>query len=79
MGRIWNKKIPGHCNSIVATWYASAIFALTTDVILLVLPIPLVRSIQRPFKEKALLYVVFGIGILYAHLPSAPHSDADTR
>ena len=52
------------CTSTEAVWYSSGIVALVTDAILLTLPIPLVYKMQRPLKDKLLLYMIFGIGIL---------------
>lgn len=52
------------CASTEALWYSSGTFFIITDLVLVILPIPLIWKIQRPLKEKLLLYVIFGIGLL---------------
>ena len=63
----WDPSVPenvGKCTHLKAVFYSSASVALLTDVSLLLLPIPLVKKMHRPLKDKILLYFVFGMGIM---------------
>ena len=44
-------------------WYANAGFSISTDVIILLLPMPLVYQLQVPWPQKAALTGVFALGI----------------
>jgi hypothetical protein len=63
--KAWNKSKPGHCYNLVDAWYSNAIFSITTDFLILFLPMHMVYKLQRARREKFLLYAVFGFGFLY--------------
>ncbi|OBT52763.1 hypothetical protein VE04_07067 [Pseudogymnoascus sp. 24MN13] len=60
--KAWNKSKPGHCYNLVDAWYSNAIFSITTDFLILFLPMHMVYKLQRARWEKFLLYAVFGFG-----------------
>ena len=63
----WDPSVPadeGWCTDLRAVLYSSASVALATDVSLILLPIPLVYKMHRSLKEKILLYMIFGVGIM---------------
>ncbi|KAK0102060.1 hypothetical protein ONS96_006024 [Cadophora gregata f. sp. sojae] len=60
--KAWNKKKPGHCYNLVNAWYTNAVFSITTDFLILMLPMHMVYKLQRDMREKFLLYCVFGLG-----------------
>lgn len=61
--KAWHKKKPGHCYPLVNAWYANAIFSIITDCVILALPMRMVYQMKRDVREKALLFMVFGLGI----------------
>lgn len=64
----WMPELPGHCINVQATYYwASAVFLLT-DLIILVLPQPLVWRLQISRKQKLGLTVVFCLGMMLVPL-----------
>jgi hypothetical protein len=60
--RAWNRAIPGTCINITRNWYANAGFSITTDLIILVLPIFIIYSLQLPRNQKISLMFVFALG-----------------
>ena len=62
--KAWYKNTPGHCYPIVHAWYANAVFSIVTDCVILALPMRMVYQMQRDVREKALLFMIFGLGIL---------------
>ncbi|KFY79430.1 hypothetical protein V499_01559 [Pseudogymnoascus sp. VKM F-103] len=60
--KAWNKSKPGHCYNLVDAWYSNAVFSITTDFLILFLPMHMVYKLQRARREKFLLYAVFGFG-----------------
>ncbi|CZS92081.1 related to integral membrane protein [Rhynchosporium graminicola] len=60
--RAWNKTIPGTCIDLTKNWYANAGFSIATDLIILVLPMPLLWQSRLPLNQKAALMGVFALG-----------------
>lgn len=62
--RAWDKSVPGTCISIEMNWYANAGFSITTDAIILLLPIRPILSLKLPVSEKVAVLGVFVLGAL---------------
>jgi len=61
----WNRKIPGgHCVNTPAYWYGNAAWNTIFDIVVLVLPIPVIRSLQMGRNQKIAVLGVFGLGAL---------------
>ncbi|KAK0109306.1 hypothetical protein ONS96_003125 [Cadophora gregata f. sp. sojae] len=60
--RAWDKSIPGTCIDITVNWYANAGFSIATDVIILVLPMPILHKSRLPSNQKRALMFVFALG-----------------
>jgi hypothetical protein len=66
----WNKTIKGgHCFKAPPFWYAHAAWNTAFDIFVLLLPIPVIRSLQMGRNQKAALMGVFILGTLYALFP----------
>ncbi|KAK9777181.1 hypothetical protein AB5N19_12290 [Seiridium cardinale] len=61
--RAWDKSLAGSCIDNGKFWYANGGFSIATDVIILLLPMPLVYTLQLPRVQKAALILVFTLGI----------------
>ncbi|KAG9250101.1 uncharacterized protein F5Z01DRAFT_427501 [Emericellopsis atlantica] len=61
--RSFDKSIKGTCVDNSQFWYANAGFSIATDVIILLLPMPLVYQLQVPWPQKVALMAVFALGI----------------
>lgn len=62
--RAWNKSISGTCISITTNWYANAGYSIATDVIILLLPMPIIYHLQMHRNQKVALMLVFALGVL---------------
>ncbi|MCJ1249518.1 hypothetical protein MMC30_006744 [Trapelia coarctata] len=62
---LWNRSIPGgHCIDINAWYRWSSLMNIITDVIMLVLPLPVIWKIQSSRKVKIGLTITFAMGSL---------------
>ncbi|KAI0140576.1 hypothetical protein BJ166DRAFT_604139 [Pestalotiopsis sp. NC0098] len=61
--RAWDKDIQGTCIDNGKFWYANGGFSIATDLLILLLPMPLVYALQIPRVQKAALMLVFTLGI----------------
>lgn len=68
--RIWNASVQGTCINFTAFWYANATANIVGDFAILGLPMPVVRSLHLPQRQRLGLMVVFALGGLYVPLPS---------
>jgi len=63
----WDKTIKGgHCINQLAFWFSLASFNIATDLAVWSLPMPVLKSLQLPKKQKISLIAVFALGGLYA-------------
>ncbi|KAL2071836.1 hypothetical protein VTL71DRAFT_13071 [Oculimacula yallundae] len=62
IARAWNKTIPGTCIDLTKNWYANAGFSIATDLIILVLPMPILYTSRLPPNQKRALMFVFALG-----------------
>ena len=60
----WNKRIDGSCGNLVAAYLGQSILALFTDVAVLVLPIPVIWRLHLPIRNRIVLIVTFGVGLM---------------
>ncbi|KAI0883578.1 uncharacterized protein GGS22DRAFT_195248 [Annulohypoxylon maeteangense] len=61
--KAFDKSLEGTCIDNGHFWYSNAGFSITTDVIILTLPMPLVYALQIPNVQKAALIMVFALGV----------------
>ena len=62
--RMWNRKVEGQCIDLTAFWYANATAYILGDIIILCLPMPVIRSLKLPRRQRYGLMLVFALGIL---------------
>jgi hypothetical protein len=60
----WDPTVDGFCLNSEAIWYVMAGVNVVTDFIVFSMPIPVISTLHLPPKQKALLMVVFLLGIL---------------
>ncbi|QIX01268.1 hypothetical protein AMS68_006785 [Peltaster fructicola] len=60
--RAWNHNIPGTCTSNTGFWYSHAAFNTFMDIVVYVLPIPLIRTLKLERGTKTGLISIFGLG-----------------
>ncbi|KAJ0425605.1 hypothetical protein BJY00DRAFT_308341 [Aspergillus carlsbadensis] len=62
VAKFWDRQIPGTCLSFEAVWFFNASMNITTDLTLLVLPMPLISQLHLPKRQKFALLAVFALG-----------------
>ncbi len=62
--RFWNRTIPGKCMDLLSFSYFQNISNLVTDVIIFLLPVPLILRLQTSLQQKLALCGVFCIGVV---------------
>lgn len=62
---IWDlKREDAKCLNVSGIAYASAGVNIATEIAILILPLPLLRTLRATISEKVALYALFGCGIL---------------
>ena len=65
----WDFTIQGKCFPVVTFFYVYAGFNIATDIILCVAPMPLLWAMNLPTRQKFIVCILFGIGLLRVPLP----------
>ncbi|KAI1628765.1 50S ribosomal protein L36e [Exophiala viscosa] len=59
----WDKTVEGgHCVNMLAFWFSFSAFNILTDLAVWALPMPVLKSLQLPRKQKMSLIAVFALG-----------------
>lgn len=64
IARNWDKSVPGSCIPSKPRYYAYVAFNFVTDIMILVLPLPLINRLNITRRQKFGLIVVFCLGSL---------------
>jgi hypothetical protein len=62
--KFWNRELPGECGDLVTTLLVFGGLDVVLDVVILLLPIPMVWQLQMPFANKIGLACIFAMGLL---------------
>ncbi len=62
--KFWNFEIPGHCIKILTFFRAETTFNLVTNVVILLLPMPMVWHLQMALRRRLLLIGIFASGVM---------------
>ena len=60
----WDRDRPGSCMRMTPTLFANTIFSVVADVVILLMPLPMVFTLKITTKQRIGLIFIFGIGIL---------------
>lgn len=66
VAKIWDPSIPGTCFPTSVLWYSTAVGNIVTDVMVFILPLPIVARLNLPTRQKFLVLGVLCLGFLYA-------------
>jgi hypothetical protein len=61
----WDSTVKGNCLELVTFTYFTNISNLITDIVIFLMPIPVIWQLQLQAKKKLLLSVIFSIGLAY--------------
>ncbi|KAI9046230.1 putative integral membrane protein [Aspergillus affinis] len=62
VARFWDDSISGYCLDKKALWFSNAAIHIITDVIILIYPMPVLKNLQLPRRQKIALMAVFALG-----------------
>ena len=60
----WNKKQKGHCINPTAFWYAHAVWHVTSDFAIFIMPVPIISKLNMHKSRRLVLIAVFALGLL---------------
>ncbi|KAK0291078.1 hypothetical protein LTR35_001799 [Friedmanniomyces endolithicus] len=58
----WDRRVPGHCVNNEAFWYSHAVFNIFFDIVVFIMPIPLIRTLKLARGQKTGLISIFCLG-----------------
>lgn len=58
----WNHELTGHCLNRHAIWFSNAAMNILTDIIIFILPMPVLKELHLPRRQKWALIAVFALG-----------------
>ncbi len=64
VAKFWDSSIEGRCLDNLTIWYIMASVNLITDFGIFSMPLPVIKKLQLPKRQKILLMGVFGLGFL---------------
>ncbi|KGO65322.1 hypothetical protein PITC_015900 [Penicillium italicum] len=62
VAKFWDDSIPGFCLSKNNLWFSNASMHISTDIAILIIPIPALMAIDLPRKQKLALMIIFALG-----------------
>ncbi|CAG8011374.1 unnamed protein product [Penicillium salamii] len=62
LAKFWDPTLPGFCLDKKALWFSNSAIHILTDIIILLYPMPVLKSLQLPKKQKFALMAVFALG-----------------
>ncbi|KAF3395979.1 hypothetical protein F1880_006955 [Penicillium rolfsii] len=62
VAKFWDPTLPGFCLSRPGLWFSNASMHITTDLAILIIPIPALIAIDIPRRQKIALMFVFALG-----------------
>lgn len=60
--KTWDASIPGHCINRPAIYVMTAVVNIGTDVVILLLSIPIASKLRLPLVQKVGIVCMFGVG-----------------
>ncbi|PMD32586.1 hypothetical protein L207DRAFT_639887 [Hyaloscypha variabilis F] len=60
--KFWDQPHPGHCLPLLPAYYAPACINIVTDFGTWILPLPIIKSLQLPRRQRFMLMFIFGLG-----------------
>ncbi|KKZ65970.1 hypothetical protein EMCG_08264 [[Emmonsia] crescens] len=61
--RAWDRAVLGTCINLTVSWYANAAFSIFSDLAILTLPMPVIKSLQLPKRARIGLMSIFAVGV----------------
>ncbi|EAW06601.1 putative integral membrane protein [Aspergillus clavatus NRRL 1] len=62
VAKFWYPEIDGYCLNKKALWFSNSGFHIFTDILILILPMPVLHNLQLPRRQKLALMGIFALG-----------------
>ncbi|KAJ5959536.1 uncharacterized protein N7479_006686 [Penicillium vulpinum] len=62
LAKFWDPTVPGFCFDKKALWFSNSAIHITTDIAILIYPMPVLKSLHLPKRQKFALMAVFALG-----------------
>ncbi|EIT83338.1 integral membrane protein [Aspergillus flavus] len=62
VAKFWDKTLEGYCLDDKGLWFSNASMHITTDLVILIIPIPALAKLDLPKRQKIALITVFALG-----------------
>ncbi|KAM5526916.1 hypothetical protein FOXYSP1_20749 [Fusarium oxysporum f. sp. phaseoli] len=62
VAKFWDSNLPGRCLDALTIWYVMAGFNLVTDIAIFCLPLPVIKGLNLPPRQKIMLFAIFSLG-----------------
>ncbi|KAJ5189369.1 hypothetical protein N7491_005703 [Penicillium cf. griseofulvum] len=62
LAKFWDDTVPGFCFDKKALWFSNSAIHIITDIVILIYPMPVLKSLQLPRRQKFALMAVFALG-----------------
>ncbi|CAI7578373.1 unnamed protein product [Penicillium crustosum] len=62
VAKFWDDSIQGYCLDKTKLWFSNASMHISTDVAILIIPIPALMAVDLPRKQKLALMIMFALG-----------------
>jgi hypothetical protein len=62
--RVYDKSVSGTCINLTAFWYSVAVNNILTDIVILLMPMPVIQTLRLPPRHKYGLMMMFALGAL---------------
>ncbi|KAJ5776399.1 uncharacterized protein N7511_001410 [Penicillium nucicola] len=63
LARFWDDTVPGFCFDKKPLWFSNSAIHILTDILILIYPMPVLKSLQLPRKQKLAVMGIFALGI----------------
>lgn len=64
VAKFWDPTIDGFCFSKKGLWFSGSAVHILTDILVLIYPMPVLKSLQLPRRQKIAVMAVFALGAL---------------
>ncbi|KAL4733519.1 hypothetical protein BDV11DRAFT_199852 [Aspergillus similis] len=62
VAKFWDPTIDGYCLDKKALWFSNSAIHIFTDIVLLLFPMPVLKNLQLPRRQRLALMAVFALG-----------------
>ncbi|KAJ5093433.1 hypothetical protein N7456_009294 [Penicillium angulare] len=62
VAKFWDPSVEGFCFDKEALWFSNSAIHILTDLLILIYPMPVIKSLQLPSRQKFALMAVFALG-----------------